>query len=173
MSKQDSYRYTIEDVNKLQGSLLNHSNESVKPIIDRALTMIPKETADYIIQKCFLLSTWKEVNGAAFQISYFKGKDYLIVISDDILENCFGRGRDILPEHWNEAEGYRTILHEFAHCWLSHKSSPGLAESERIHQEEDAFGVAEEWFSEYNIHLKTTGQPFILEQVREKYEHQE
>lgn len=172
MSKQDSYRYTIEEVNKLLGSLLIQSNESVKPVIARALTMVPKEIADYIIQKCFLLSLWKEADGSTIQISHFKEKEYLIVISDDILEKCFSQRRDIQLGLWNEVEGYSTILHEFAHCWLRHKSSPGLSESVVIQQEKETSGLAEEWFREYNLYLKTKGQPTIWEQVREKDEPQ-
>ena len=173
MSKQDSYRYTIEEVNKLLDSLLIQSDESIKPIIARALTMIPRGVADYIIEKCFLLSLWKAVDGVVIQINQFKEKEYLIVISDDILEKCFGHGHEIMPEHWNEVEGYSTILHEFAHCWLGHKSSPSLSEPERIQQENAAFDLAEEWFKDYNLYLQANGQRTLWEQVRGKDEPQQ
>lgn len=158
MREPDSYRYTVGDIKKLQRRLLIQVNESVKQIFIRVLTMIPKEVADYIIHKCFLLSLWKEVDGVSIQIDNFKEKEYLIAISDDMLEKCFGRGREIQPELWNEVEGYSTILHEFAHCWLGHKSTPSLSESERISQEKEAVDLAEEWFKEYNLYLKTNGQ---------------
>ena len=173
MSEQDSYRYTIKEVRKLLGSLLIQINEPFEPIIAMALAMIPKDVTDYIVQKCFLISLWKTVDGIAIQTNDFKEKEYVIVISDDILEKCFGGGRQILPEHWNEVEGYSTILHEFAHCWLGHKSSPSLSEPERIRQENEAFGLAEEWFKDYNLYLRTKGQPTLWEQVRGKDDRQE
>ncbi len=170
MSERDSYRYTIEEVNKLHESLLIQVNKSVKQIIARALTMVPKEITDYIIQKCFLLSLWKEADGSSIQISHFKGKKYLIIISDDILGKCFGRRHEVLQEDWNEVEGYSTILHEFAHCWLGHESSPSLSKSEGIYQENEASILAEEWLRDYNLYLQTKGQPTLWEQVRGKGE---
>jgi hypothetical protein len=98
------------------------------------MTSVPAEIVDYLTAHCLVISTWQNCDGQYFPNRLLSNKD-VILLSEQLLDG-------------EEDQRNKTILHEFAHCWLRHKSPALKADmtgEEILKQEDEADALACTW----------------------------
>ena len=118
----------------MYGGELTRENGELLDVIAKLLTCVPTDVVDYLVKHCVVISSWQSYYGQYLPGELIRDKD-VILLSEYLLDG-------------EENQRDKTMLHEFAHCWLKHKS-PALEESmtgEDIwNQEEEADKLVYEW----------------------------
>jgi hypothetical protein len=107
---------------------------ALRTVIVNLLTCIPAEVVDYLVQHSLVISTWQNCDGQYFPNKLTRKKD-IILLSEHLLDG-------------DEDQRDKTILHEFAHCWLRHQSpalKEGMTGEEILKQEDEADELAYKW----------------------------
>ena len=118
----------------MDGGVFTLGNFELRKIIAQLLTCVPADVVDYLIKHCLVITTWQSFDGQYFPSKLIRGKD-VILLSEYSLDGDANQ-RD------------KTILHEFAHCWLKHASSvlvEGMTGEEILKQEEEANELVHKW----------------------------
>ena len=137
--------YTCEQIRQMDGEEFILGTLALRKVIVNLLTCIPAEVVDYLVQHSLVISTWQNCDGQYFPSMLTREKD-IILLSEYLLDG-------------DEEQRDKTILHEFAHCWLRHQSpalKDGMTGEEILKQEDEADELACEWES-------NKGQTFLIE----------
>lgn len=126
--------YSSDEIRQMEGEEFILGTLALRKVIVNLLTYIPAEVVDYLMQHCLVISTWQNCDGQYFPSKLLRKKD-IILLSEHLLDG-------------DEDERDKTILHEFAHCWLRHQSpvlKDGMTGEEILRQEDEADELAYRW----------------------------
>lgn len=128
------HHYSYDEIHHMDGGVFTLNNVRLREIIAQLLTHVPTDVVDYLMKHCLIITTWQSFDGQYLPSKFIRGKD-IILLSEYILDRSKNK-RD------------KTILHEFAHCWLKHVQSPSVESitgEEILSQEEEADELAHKW----------------------------
>jgi hypothetical protein len=134
--------YSRDRIRQMDGEEFILGTLALRKVIINLLTCIPAEVVDYLMQHCLVISTWQNCDGQYFPSKLIKRKD-IILLSEYLLDG-------------DEDQRDKTILHEFAHCWLRHQSpvlKDGMTGEEILKQEDEADELAYRWGKNRGKHL--------------------
>ena len=126
--------YSYDEIQHMDGEEFILGNLELRRAIVNLLTRIPTDVVDYLVKHSLVISTWQNCDGQYFPNKLIAEKD-IILLSEHLLDgDTFQRDR--------------TILHEFAHCWLKHQSpalKDGMTGEDILKQEDDADELVDKW----------------------------
>ncbi len=123
--------YTFEEAWDMDASRATLRNTTLRGIVARALSKVPKEVVDRVYDECLFLMPTYEERGCFIPKELLRDK-CIIALSEKLLE-----------EDEKNIEG--DLLHEVAHYYLGHKSPIHLSEEETRKQEEEADRAVDRW----------------------------
>ena len=134
-------RYTFEEIYEMDNGIVTFDNYILRLKVASALSKVPCEVADEVMDECLVFSTYYLSNSVEPSCVYLSalslmGKS-LIVLS----EKLFEQPKEVID---------RTILHEIAHHCLPHSAMPGEGLSVEQHEklEKEAWELVESWLAE-------------------------
>ena len=132
--------YSFDEIHQMGGGAFTLHDLELQKIIAQLLTYVPADVVDYLIEHCVVISSWNNCYGLYFENELIQGKG-IILLSEYLLDG-------------DENEREKTILHEFAHCWLKHVSpilAEGMTGEEILKQEEEADGLVYKWIKKKEL----------------------
>lgn len=132
-------KYTVEEIWYKDGGYKTMNIEELRGLVALALSKVPKEIADRVLEECLFLMLTPGVMGLFVSKKLLQGRD-AIVLSEKLLEK-------------DEKDKALIILHEVGHFYLNHNRQlfDGLSEEEDRKQEEAADGWARQWIEDTTV----------------------
>jgi len=126
-------RYSLEQADYAFGGI-NSVSEEFRVILAKALSKLPKDIVDWVVNFAFFISSSDEYWAFTLFIDEFEHKKGVIFLSENLKEEI-------------EEKQLFWIAHEIAHLKLNHRSPIfcGLSEKETKRQEAEADNLVKTW----------------------------